>query len=175
MLITEEIWKDAPIKNGWVVLPNGAKFKDDCFIEFPCDIEPNCIIDSACVIRSECIIGAGSQIKRGSRIEPDCIIGYNCLIGSCCNIMAGASIGDGCVVPKNTSIYTILFSFSANYSGIKDGKHQFRLGGEIHPLSWFISHKSSCKESPFYWRKITKDEYYRYLRFFMDEAKRLGI
>jgi len=184
MRITEEIWGDLPVKDGWVMLPNGTKIRDDCFIEFPCDIEPNCIIDSACVIKPGCIIGNRSRIKRGSIIEAGCSIGSDCHIGSCCNIMAGASIGDGCVVPKNTSIYTISFYCSANYSGVKDGEHQFRFGREIHPLSWFISRKRGCKENPFYesgwsrvWyrKEITAEEYRRYLRFFNEESKRLGI
>ena len=184
MLITEEIWEDSPVKNGWVILPNDTRIKPSSIIRLPCEIGSNCIIDSACVIRPGlikrgCRIGNHSVIGLGCTIGVDCVIGNNCVIGYGCTLNANSVIGDGCVIPNNTTICVVELSYSANYSGVRDGENLFRLDCEIRPLSWFLSRKKGKDNSGWgrVWTlgEIGEEEYRRYLRFFKDEARRLGI
>ena len=193
MRITEEIWEDLPVKDGWVMLPDGgARFRNNCLITPPCEIgaasviESGCVIGAGCIIGLDCRIGAGCKIGAGcvigdrAVIEDNCDIGFGCMIGwgslieNGCKLKTGCMIGPFCRIPKNTTIYVIELSYPANYSGIRDGEKLFRLGSKIYPLSWFLTSYPGSMDS-FEIDGMTAEEYRRYLRFFNEETERLGI
>jgi len=237
MLITEKILQEAPIKNNWWVLPNGARIHYNTGIADTIDIGDNAYIgknisiwsnahigervhigDNAYIgnnveigndtrindkvrignnakigdhvrIRDKTKIGENAIIGKDTIIGDNTFIGDNVLVGNIVHIGNNAVIPYGVTIPDDTKIYIIWLTYSVHYAGERNGKHLFRLGCEIHPLSWFTSRKRGYSKIDDFgnyqynsgWARVwdanemSEDEYRRYLRFFKDEAKRLGI
>jgi len=204
MLITKADLIMAPLIDGFCRLPNDIAIAPNVHIRHPgVIVGSKTVIDSGVMIFSgvhigfgvliapRAVIGEGVHIHDKVMIGLDVEIGRETIIGSrsyidCesrigrnAYIAPGAYIASGANIDNNITVNVFTSKYRANYTGEVDGKHLFRLGCEIRPLSWFTSRKKRTCSSG--WgrvrrlKEISGKEYRRYLRFFKSEAKRLGI
>ena len=209
MRITKADLIMAPLKDGFCCLPNniaiapdvaifypGANVGSNTIIEHGVMIFKNAHIDFTVTIERGTLIGEGVRIEHGvwigSNVEigretiigSRSIIGHKSHIGRNAYIASDAKIADKAHIDNDITVNVFSLKYHANYAGERDGVHLFRIGCEIHPLSWFTSRKRGFDGlGRFYggwariwdFNEITEREYRRYLRFFKNEAKRLGI
>jgi len=219
MLITQKILNAAPIKYDWRRLPNGVCIHHNVKIIDTMDIGDKTYIGDCARIWNNAHIGCKVRIQKNVVIDDNVVIGNSTEIGDCARIWNnahigervrirssasirnnvcignGAMIGSNAVIPcdaiilEDIKIYIIWLTYPAHYAGVKAGEHLFRLGCEIHPLSWFASRKRGYSKIDDFgnyqynsgWARVwdanemSEDEYRRYLRFFKSEARRLGI
>ena len=209
MRITKADLIMAPLKDGFCCLPSniaiapnvaifypGANVGSNTIIEHGVMIFKNAHIDFRVTIDAETLIGEGVRIEHGAWIGSNVeigretfigshsIIGYKSRIGRNVHIAPKAEIARGAHIDNDITVNVFSLKYHANYAGERDGVHLFRIGCEIHPLSWFTSRKKGFDENGkynsgwarvWYLKVITEREYRRYLRFFKNETKRLGI
>jgi len=161
-----------------VIIGNESEIHDNSTIEDGVSIGDGAIICDYAYIGYHTIIGDSVYLKHNVQISSWVRIGNNVLVND------NARIPPYVTIFNSVKIFVMTLTFHAHYAGDRYGVHLFRLDREIHPLSWFTSRKRGCTLSIYYhsgwawiWdrKEIAAEEYRRYLRFFMDEAKRLGI
>jgi len=195
MLITPEILKAAPIEKDWRRrLPNETRIHCNADIGNNVEIGANACIGDNVVIGDNVTIGDESDdyvyVEDHTLISDSVYLKDNVQIGSWVRIGNNVLINDNAkiphdvVIPDDVRIFIITLTYHAHFVGWRDGKPLFRLGCEIRPMSWFTSRRKGCKGNNCFnsgwarvWdrKEITEVEYRRYLQFFKNEAKRLGI
>ena len=209
MRITKADLIMAPLKNGFCCLPNNIAIAPDVAIFYPGTnvgsgtiiehgvmIFRDAHIDFRVTIDAETLIGEGVRIEHGTWIGSNVeigretfigshsIIGYKSRIGRNVHIAPKAEIARGAHIDNDITVNVFSLKYHANYAGERDGVHLFRIGCEIHPMSWFTSRRRedvafhgyvSGWDRLWHRREISDEEYLRYLQFFKNEAKRLGI